>query len=54
MGRALIDVERGELILRFNNEHVVFNMFETVKHTREDLQCYQINLIVELIDNILK
>jgi hypothetical protein len=27
-GRALIDVEMGKLILRFQNEHVVFNILE--------------------------
>lgn len=33
---------------------MVFNVFEAMKHTHEDLQCYQIDLIDELIDNILK
>lgn len=45
MGRALIDVERVEFISRFNKEQVVFNVFEAMKHTHEDLQCYQIDLI---------
>lgn len=54
MGRALIDVERGELILGFNKEKIVFNLFEAMKHTHEDLQSYQIDLIDELIDNVLK
>lgn len=53
-GSALIDVERGELILGFNKEQVIFNVFEAMKHTHEDLQCYQIDLIEELIDNISK
>lgn len=52
--RALIDVERGEWILRFNKEQVVFNIFEAIIHAHEDLQCYQIDLIDELIENILK
>lgn len=54
MGRTLIYVVREELILRFNEEHVVFNVFEAMKHTHEDLQCYQIELIDELIDNLSK
>ena len=29
--RALIDVELGELALRFNKEHMVFNVFEATK-----------------------
>lgn len=48
-GRALIDVGRGELILRFNKDHVIFNVFEAMKHAHEDLQCYQINFIDEFI-----
>ena len=34
--RALIDVEMGELILRFKNEKVVFNIFEAMKHRNEN------------------
>lgn len=37
IGRALIDTEKGELILRFNKEHVVFNVFKAMKHAHEDL-----------------
>lgn len=51
---ALMDVERGELILRFNKEQVIFNVFEAMKHAHEDLQCYQIDLIDELIENVSK
>lgn len=40
--KALIDVEMKELILRFNNEKVVFNMFEALEHQRENSQCYKI------------
>jgi len=35
-GRALIDVEMGELMLRFQNEQVVFNIFEAMKHRNEN------------------
>jgi len=37
-GRALIDVEMGELMLRFQNEQVVFNIFEAMKHRNENPQ----------------
>lgn len=47
-------MERGELILRFNKEQVIFNVFEVMKHTQEDLECYQIDLIEELIENVSK
>jgi len=39
-GRALIDVEMGELILRFQDEQVVFNIFEAMKHRTKNPQCY--------------
>lgn len=32
--KALINVEMGELILRFNKEQVVFNVFEVLKHKK--------------------
>lgn len=54
LGRALIDVERGELILGFNKEQVVVNVFNAMKHTHEYLQSYQIDLIDKLLDNISK
>jgi len=31
-GRALIDVEREELMLHFQDEQVSFNIFEAMKH----------------------
>jgi len=37
---ALIDVEMGELMLRFENEQVIFNIFEAMKHRNENPQCY--------------
>lgn len=42
------------MILRFNKEKVVFNVFESMKHAHEDLQCYQIDLIDGFIDNVSK
>lgn len=51
---ALIDIGIWELILGFNKEHVVFNILEAMKDTHEDWQCYQIDLIDELIDNVSK
>lgn len=54
-GKALIDVERGELILRFNTEQVTLNMFEAMKHAHEDLQCYRIDLNDDhFIENVSK
>lgn len=40
-GKAFINVEMGELILRFNNEDVVFNVF----YHKENNQCYWIHTV---------
>ena len=39
-GRVLIDVERGELMLRFQNEQVIFNIFEAMKDRKDNPQCH--------------
>ena len=31
-GRALIDVQQGNLILKINDEHVTFDMFKAMQH----------------------
>ncbi|KAL0352193.1 UNVERIFIED_CONTAM: hypothetical protein Scaly_1608000 [Sesamum calycinum] len=33
--RALIDVQKGQLALRVNDEHVVFNVFRPLKYAQE-------------------
>lgn len=48
-GRALINVELGELILRFNKENIVFSMFEAMKHHKESPQCHQIDIIEKVV-----
>ena len=49
-GRALIDVELGQLMLRFHNEQVVFNIFEAMKHRTENPKCYQIDVVDEIVE----
>ncbi|CAJ2642327.1 unnamed protein product [Trifolium pratense] len=44
-GRALIDVELGELMLRFQDEQVIFNVFEAMRHQNENPQCYQLEAL---------
>ena len=50
-GRALIDVEMGELMLRFHNEQVVFNIFEAMKHRDENPKCYRIDVVEEIVED---
>ena len=49
--RALINVEMGELMLRFHNEQVVFNIFEAMKHRDENPKCYRIDVVDEIVED---
>jgi len=49
-GRALIDVEMGELMLRFHDEQVVFNIFEAMKHRNENPQCYRVDVVDDMVE----
>jgi hypothetical protein len=53
-GRALIDVEKGELMLRFQNEQVFFNIFEAMKHRNENPQCYRVDVVDEIVEDVKK
>ncbi|KAL4356934.1 hypothetical protein AHAS_Ahas09G0136300 [Arachis hypogaea] len=44
-GRALIDVEVGELVLRVHDEKLVFHVFKDVHSTGEEERCMQTELI---------
>ena len=39
-GRAMIDVQRGELKLRVQEDEVKFNVFEAVRHSEESDTCF--------------
>jgi len=49
--RSLIDVEMGQLMLRFHNEQVVFNIFEAMKHRAENPKCYRIDVVEEIVQD---
>ncbi|XP_031275462.1 uncharacterized protein LOC116133938 [Pistacia vera] len=48
-GKALIDVQRGELILRVGDEKVKIDVFKTVKHPLEDNTCFRIDAFDPLV-----
>ena len=50
-GLALIDVEMGELMLRFHDEQVVFNIFEAMKHRDDNPKCYRIDVVEEIVED---
>ena len=49
--RTLIDIEMGELMLRFHNEQVVFNIFEAMKHRDGNPKCYRIDVVDEIVED---
>ncbi|KAL0319583.1 UNVERIFIED_CONTAM: hypothetical protein Sradi_5219800 [Sesamum radiatum] len=45
-GKALIDVQKGQLTLRINDEEVIFNVFKAIKHPRVvDHEAFSIDFI---------
>ena len=41
----------GQLMLRFHNEQVVFNIFEAMKHGAENPKCYRIDVVDEIVED---
>ncbi|XP_075478835.1 uncharacterized protein LOC142519688 [Primulina tabacum] len=48
-GRALIDVQKGELVLRLNDEKVTFNVFRSMKYPGSS-DCYRIDAIDDIVE----
>ena len=48
-GRAMIDVQRGELKLRVQNDKVKFNVFEVVRHSAESDTCFMIETVEVIV-----
>ncbi|CAJ2652694.1 unnamed protein product [Trifolium pratense] len=51
-GRALIDVEMGELMLRTHGEQVMFNVFKAMKHHDDEPQCFKVDVIEEVVEDV--
>ena len=49
-GRAMIDVQQGNLILRINDEHVTFNVFKSMKYSSSANTYFKINAIDQFVD----
>ncbi|XP_073061965.1 uncharacterized protein [Primulina eburnea] len=49
-GKALIDVQKGELILRFNEESVIFNVFQSIKYPNDTSDCFRIDVTDEFVE----
>ena len=51
MGRALIDVQKGELRLRVQEEEETFNVFKAIKHPHENDSCFSVDIIKAIVSN---
>lgn len=46
-GRAVIDVQKGELVMRVENEEIKFNVFKALKYLIEDSKYVRISTVQE-------
>ncbi|XP_073309913.1 uncharacterized protein [Primulina huaijiensis] len=49
-GRALIDVHKGELVLRLNDESVIFNVFQSINYPNDTSDCFKIDATDEFVE----
>ena len=50
-GRAMIDVQRGELKLRVQEDEVKFNVFEAVRHPTESDTCFMAEIVEAIVSS---
>ncbi|XP_073152742.1 uncharacterized protein [Henckelia pumila] len=48
-GKALIDVQKGELHLRVGEEKISFDVFNALKFSQNDEECFQIDVVDSLL-----
>ena len=53
MGRAMIDVQKGELKLRVQEEEVTFNVFNTIKHPHDNDICFRVDVLEVIVSSQL-
>ena len=51
IGRAMIDVQRGELKLRVQDDEIKFNVFEAVRHLAESDTCFMIEIVEAIVSS---
>ncbi|XP_057723780.1 uncharacterized protein LOC130939708 [Arachis stenosperma] len=51
--RAIIDVEKGEMIFRVNNEQMVINVFKSMRHPPEQEDYLRVDMIESLVEEML-
>ncbi|XP_073279577.1 uncharacterized protein [Primulina huaijiensis] len=53
-GKALIDVQEGQLRLRMGEEEITFNVFNALKHTLHSDSCFRIDAFDSLVCNYVQ
>ncbi|XP_061352248.1 uncharacterized protein LOC133297170 [Gastrolobium bilobum] len=43
--RAMIDVEKGKLELRMDDEKVTINVFDAMKHAEDNSDCFRVDIL---------
>ncbi|KAA3471225.1 hypothetical protein EPI10_016866 [Gossypium australe] len=49
-GRTLIDVQKGELTIRVNDQQITFNVFDAMKCTDENEKCHAIGFLDSAVE----
>ena len=52
-GRAMIDVQKGELRLRVQEEEVKFNVFNAIKNPRDTNSCFLVDMLEAIVSSQL-
>ena len=50
-GRAMIDVQRGEFKLRVQDDEVMFNVFEAMRHPTKSDTCFMIETVETIVSS---
>ncbi|KAG7995172.1 hypothetical protein I3843_01G095200 [Carya illinoinensis] len=53
-GRALIDVQKGELTLRVNKEEVMFNIYQAMKFPEDPSTCFRVDVIKQCVEEVFQ
>ncbi|KAF7808222.1 uncharacterized protein G2W53_034965 [Senna tora] len=54
LGRTIIDVQKGELKMRVQEEEVTFNVFKAMKLAGEPEECFRVNVIKSSINSAVR
>ena len=52
-GRAMIDVQNGELRLRVQEEEVTFNVFNAIKYLNDNDSCFRVDTLEAIVSSQL-